>query len=249
MISRGQRVSAKKSWFLFLPRTFISARDLGCLWKSHLSCNYLAVTGSRDVGWDQQFLILQPHPLSVCVCVQVCAFVLRLYPSQDRAFHLLQNPENQRCAVIYSITILLEKLNSSSLSCAMLGAYNNTVKNPDPEKNSKADSTDASTALCHSCCYYTDTATFLIQSCTNTCPKYEPDPNHIYQKNRKKKKKTKKSKKSNRLRNEKQQTPKDRNWKISKTMWMCWISVPAQGTRGGVAILAKLTTFVRTETT
>lgn len=116
-----------------------------------------------------------PYPATsppLCVCEQVCVFALRLYPSQDRAFHLLQNPENQRCAVIYSITILLEKLNSSSLSCAMLGAYNNTVKNPDPEKNSKADSTDASTALCHSCCYYTDTATFLIQSCTNTCPKY-----------------------------------------------------------------------------
>lgn len=40
-----------------------------------------------------------------------------------------------------SITILLQKLNSSSLSFAMLGAYNNTVKNPDPEKIVKQIST------------------------------------------------------------------------------------------------------------
>lgn len=35
--------------------------------------------------------------------------------------------------MMLSITILLQKLKSSSLSFAMLGAYNNTVKNPDPE--------------------------------------------------------------------------------------------------------------------
>lgn len=40
---------------------------------------------------------------------------------------------SQECTVTLSITILLQKLYFSSLSFAMLGAYNNTVKNPDPE--------------------------------------------------------------------------------------------------------------------
>ena len=49
--------------------------------------------------------------------------------------------QRHECTVTLSITILLQKLNSSSLSFAMLGAYNNTVKNPDPEKIVKQIST------------------------------------------------------------------------------------------------------------
>lgn len=47
----------------------------------------------------------------------------------------------QEGTLTLSITILLQKLYSSSLSFAMLGAYNNTVKNPDPEKIVKQIST------------------------------------------------------------------------------------------------------------
>lgn len=49
--------------------------------------------------------------------------------------------QSQECTLTLSITILLQKLYSSSLSFAMLGAYNNTVKNPDPEKIVKQIST------------------------------------------------------------------------------------------------------------
>lgn len=72
-----------------------------------------------------------------------------------------------------SITILLQKLYSSSLVFAMLGAYNNTVKNPDPEKIKKIK--PISTMLsqhCRPCCYYTSTVTFLTRWSTNICPKH-----------------------------------------------------------------------------
>lgn len=70
-----------------------------------------------------------------------------------------------------SITILLQKLDSSSLIFAMLGAYNNTVKNPDPEKIVKLLSTKPS-QHCRPCCYYTNTVTFLIRWSTNICQKH-----------------------------------------------------------------------------
>lgn len=61
----------------------------------------------------------------------------------------------------------------------MLGAYNNTVKNPDPEKIVKQIFNNAFTALCHSCCYYTNTVTFLIQSSTNTCQEHVMSDNKL----------------------------------------------------------------------
>lgn len=62
-------------------------------------------------------------------------------------FPRLREPARQRQsggALLSSITILLQKLDSSVV-VAMLGAYNNTVENPDPEER-KAHLGDASAA-------------------------------------------------------------------------------------------------------
>lgn len=53
----------------------------------------------------------------------------------------------------------------------MLGAYNNTVKNPDPEKIVKPSSATLP-QHCRPCCYCTNTETFLTQWSTNTCQKH-----------------------------------------------------------------------------
>lgn len=83
--------------------------------------------------------------------------------------HFDAHNQSQECTVTLSITILLQKLNSSSLSFAMLGAYNNTVKNPDPEKIVKQISTMLSQHSVIHAVTLQHTVTFLIQSSTNTC--------------------------------------------------------------------------------
>lgn len=82
-----------------------------------------------------------------------------------------------------SITILLPKLDSSSLIFAMLGAYNNTVKNPDPEKIVKPISAMLP-QHCRPCCYYANTVTFLIRCSTNICQKQRGMRSHLLQKPR-----------------------------------------------------------------
>lgn len=76
------------------------------------------------------------------------------------------------------ITILLQKLYFSSLIFAMLGAYNNTVKNPDPEKIVKPISAMLP-QHCRPCCYCTNTETFLTQWSTNTCQKHASSENKL----------------------------------------------------------------------
>lgn len=81
-------------------------------------------------------------------------------------------------SLVLSITILLQKLYSSSLIFAMLGAYNNTVKNPDPEKIVKPISAML-LQHCRPCCYCTNTETFLIQWSTNICQKHTSSENKL----------------------------------------------------------------------
>lgn len=60
----------------------------------------------------------------------------------------------------------------------MLGAYNNTVKNPDPEKIVKPISATLP-QHCRPCCYCTNTETFLIQWSTNICQKHASSENKL----------------------------------------------------------------------